>query len=86
MRTHAEIDTIVRDIQSKLNARHLAGGPDLRIPPDGFSEEDDWLNVIVEPAGPGVRAYQYVQTLGDVERELHADGMRHVLLLPAVAD
>lgn len=86
MRTSAEINTIVHDIQMKLDARHRAGGPNLRVPPDGFMEEDDWLNVIVEPIAAGIGAYQYVQALGEVEQELRAEGMQHVLLVPALAD
>jgi hypothetical protein len=69
-----------------LDAARPATGLELKVPQDGYVEDDDWLNVIVTPALPGVRAHQYVEALGRAELELRKKGIEHVLLVPAAAD
>jgi hypothetical protein len=86
MRTQADIDAILRDVRAKLDSRKQTGGPDLYIPPDGYSQDDDWLTLLVSPGVPGIQAYQYVQALSELNRELRANGVEHVLLVPAFAD
>lgn len=87
MRTQAEISAILADVQTRLNAKRGSNGIDLRVPQDGYLQEDDWLNVIVSPtATNGVRAYQFVDTLSEVEKELRDSGVENVLLVPALAD
>ncbi len=86
MRNQAEIDTIVKDVQSRLDAKGKITGVELSVPPGGYVEDDTWLNIIVTPASNGVRAYQYVEALSEVEQELRDSGVDHVLLVPAMAD
>lgn len=84
--TDNQIQEIVADIQGRLNARKASGGPALHVPQDGYRQDDDWLVVVVAPEEPGIRAYDYVQVLSDVERGLKESGKDHVLLVPAMAD
>jgi hypothetical protein len=86
MRTQAEVDAIIREVRTRLEDRRQATGMDLHVPPDGYVQDDDWLSVIVTPVAPGMRAYQYVEALGELERELRNRGVDHVLLVPAMAD
>jgi hypothetical protein len=86
MRTKAEIEAILKDVRARLDAKRRATGVDLRVPQDGYLEDDGWLNVIVSPGAEGVRAFQYVDLLSEVEKELRNTGLDKVLLVPAGAD
>ena len=41
---------------------------------------------VVRTTLTGIRAYDYVQVLSDVEKELKKSGLSNVLLVPALAD
>jgi hypothetical protein len=86
MKTPAQIRLIVQAVQAKLDAQRETTGLDLLVPKGGYLEEDDWLSVVVTPAVPGIRAHQYVDALGQIEQELRASGVDHVLPVPALAD
>ena len=86
MRTRQEIQNILKDVQQRLDVKKNQTGVALHVPQDGYVEEDDWLNIIVAPDKPGVRAHQYVEALGEIERELQASGLKQVLLVPALAE
>jgi hypothetical protein len=86
MRDKAEIDNIVRDVQARLDARQRVTGVELNVPPGGYVDDDPWLNIIVTPKTNGVRAHEYVDALSEVEQELRASGVDHVLLVPAMAN
>ena len=87
MRTQAEIDGILAQIRERLAARQQATGIALTIPPGGYVQEgDDWLSVIVAPNGNGMRAYEYVDALSQLERELRDKGLEKVVLVPVIAD
>jgi hypothetical protein len=86
MRTQAEIDAILTEVRARLDTKRRATGVDLRVPQDGYLQNDDWLNVIVTPTAQGMRAYEYVDALSDLEKELRDNGIEHVLLVPALAD
>jgi len=86
MRTQGEIDSVLRDVQARLDARRLSMGLALHVPKDGYLQDEDWLSVIVEPDAPGMRAYDYVDALGDIEQELRKSGVDHLVLVPAIAD
>lgn len=86
MRTPQQIQGVLREVQRRLDAKPGTSSLALSVPPDGYLEDDDWLNVIVSATAPGVRAHQYVEALGEVEQELRADGIDRVLLVPALAD
>jgi hypothetical protein len=86
MRTPKDIQDILRQVRSKLDAQKIQKGVALQVAKDGFVEDDDWLSVVVSPAAKGIRAYDYVEILGQVEKELRDDGVDHVVLVPAMAD
>lgn len=86
MRTQAEIDAILQRIRTHLDARRSATGMELRVPSKGYVQDDPWLTVIVEPAVAGMRAYQFVDALSDLEKELRDDGVDNVFLVPAIPD
>jgi hypothetical protein len=86
VRTQSEIDSIIRDVQARLDVKRQANGLALHVPPDGYLQDEDWLSVIVEPDVPGVRAYDYVDALGALERDLRKSGIEKVVLVPALAD
>ena len=86
MRSQAEIDAVIRDVRSRLDSKRNSTGLNLEVPPDGYVQDDDWLSVIVTPALPGMGAYQYIEMLGELERELKNNGVEHVLLVPAITD
>ena len=86
MRTQPEIDAVLTDVRAKLYIARQATGLALEVPPGGYDQHDGWLSVIVTPIGTGVRAYEYVEALGDVERAIRADGHQQVVLVPAMGD
>jgi hypothetical protein len=86
MRSKSEIDTILRNVQARLDAKQAQTGVHLRVVQDDYLEDDNWLNLIVLPDSHDVRAHQYVDTLSEVEMELRNDGVRDVLLVPALAE
>lgn len=81
-----ELSSILRKVQDKLTAREKESGVSLAVSPEASRQQDDWLYVVVAPAKEGIRAYDYVSALGEVERELRREGIDHVLLVPAIAD
>ena len=84
MRTQTEIDAILADVQARFDARRQVTGLDLRVPQQGYQDVEDWLSIIVTPVDESVRVYDYVQALGEVQRELRANGVKHVILVPAL--
>ena len=86
MRTVAEIEGVIRQTRAELDEARRAGGMALHIPTDGYQQDGDWLNILVVPDQEGVRAYQYVDALGQLERRLRAAGVQCVLLVPAIED
>ena len=87
MRTQAQIDAVIQDIRSRLDARREANGMALHVPPGGYEQHEDWLSVIVRPDQQGaVRAYDYVEALHEIDREMRGCGIDHVVLVPAIVD
>jgi hypothetical protein len=84
--TDDQVHAIVNDIQERLNTKKLFRGVALHVPEGGYRQDDDWLVVVVAPEKPGIRAYDYVEVLGEVERELKESGVRNVILVPEMAD
>jgi len=71
----------------ELLVKHGGNGLPLAIADDAYVEEDNWVYLIVSPAKAGVRAYEYVERLGELERELRdAVNDQRVLLVPAAPD
>lgn len=86
MRSQQDIDDIIREVQSWLDAYQKRTGISLRVPQGGYVQDDPWLNVVVTPTSPGVRAHQYVDALDELEKELRKNGLKDVLLVPALAN
>lgn len=85
--TESGIQGIISDVQRRLNEKRATSGVDLKVPmADAHRVDGDWLYIVVAPAKAGVRAYDYVSVLGDVEKELRADGTDKVMLVPALED
>jgi hypothetical protein len=77
---------LVKEVQSLLDAKCKRRGFRLEVPPDGCRIDGDWINIVVTPTKAGIRAYDYVEILSEVEKELRARGQEHVLLVPARVD
>lgn len=81
-----DVADIIKDAQALLDAKCRRSRFRLRIPKDGYAVDDDWISLIVNPDKAGMRAYDYVEILIAVEKELRALGHEHVLLVPAMGD
>lgn len=86
MKTPQQIAQILGDVRKHLEERKASFGFELKVPPDGYLLDDDWMTVLVVPASGAVRASQYVEALGEVEDDLRAEGHHDVLLVPALVD
>ena len=84
--TKQEIDRVIEDIQKLLDEKQASTGIQLEVSEDACRQDDEWLYVVVSPAGKSVRAYDYVETLGEVEKQIQSQGLDHVLLVPAMSD
>jgi hypothetical protein len=85
--------TIKHDIQRTLKAieNEIAlvkkkTGLSLHLVKGGHEEDDGWLHVVVQPTRKGVRAYDYVEALSEIENAIKKKGFDQVLVLPALAD
>lgn len=81
-----KIDDFLKDVQKRLDKKSQNTHIKLKVEMDGYVRDDDWLHIVVSPAQKGIRAYQYVEALSEVEKELRADGIDNVLLVPAMGD
>ena len=43
MRSQSEIDSILRNVQDRLDAKRKGGGLGLHVPSGGYLQSDDWL-------------------------------------------
>jgi hypothetical protein len=84
--TVPDVAELLKEAQSLLDAKCKRQKFRLKIPADGYRVDDDWITIVVSPTGTGLRAYDYVEILSAVEKELRARGHEHVLLVPALAD
>ena len=85
-RTDKQLQDLWDRVQRRLDAYCRDRDFGLKVR-DAVAEVDDWVHFIVTPDKEGVRAYDYVEALSDVEDELHRDeGEKHVKLVPAVPD
>lgn len=81
-----DLNAVLLKVQEKLTEREKRSGISLAVSREASRREDDWLYVVVAPATQGIRAYDYVSALGEVERELRQEGIDHVVLVPAIGD
>ncbi|HEX4124743.1 MAG TPA: hypothetical protein VHY37_08470 [Tepidisphaeraceae bacterium] len=84
--TADNVKSILKIVQEKLEQRAQKSGIALKVSPEASRQEDQWLYVVVSPGRAGIRAYDFVSTLSDVERELKNEGIEHVLVLPMLAE
>lgn len=84
--TVEDVNSVLRIVQEKLAEKAKRTGILLDVSSEASRQEDDWLYVVVTPSRHGIRAYDYVSTLSEVERELRERGMNHILIVPAIAD
>jgi hypothetical protein len=81
-----EINRVLARVQSRLDEKRQTTGVALAVAPGGFRRDNGWLFITVAPGTKDVRTTDYVDLLGEVEDELHTEGLRHVLLVAALAD
>ena len=70
----------------ELLRKQSGNGVPLVIADDGYVEEGGWVYLILTPAKPGVRAYEYVERLNELECELRKEVDGNILLVPAAPD
>ncbi|RJP34698.1 MAG: hypothetical protein C4547_10450 [Phycisphaerales bacterium] len=88
MSDHANngVKQIIRHLRGLLRERN-GSGVELAVEDDGFYEEGGWLYLVVTPARPGIRAFEYVERLQELERELRREfDNPNILLVPAWGD
>lgn len=84
--TEDQIQSVLDTIRDHLKTRSATSDVPLKVEKGAYRQDDEWLVVVVSPARKGIRAYDYVEALGEVEKELRAEGIEHVILVPAMAD
>lgn len=80
---------IVRMIATlrELLKKQSQNGVTLSVADDGYVDEGSWIYLIVKPDKPGIRAYEYVERLNDLEAELRTMvGDNNLTVVPAVPD
>lgn len=80
------IPQLLKDVQTLLDAKCKRRNFRLKVPQDGYRREDDWIIIAVTPSNARVRAYDYVEILSEVEKELRGRGFEQVVLWPALPD
>jgi len=83
LRTEEEAKGIVKEVRNRLAARKDLP---LKVSEDGYRLEDEWVYVVVSPEREDIRAYDHVQALAAIEKELRETGYPNVLLVPALDD
>ncbi len=83
--TKAMAKKIQRVVQDKLDAKRELAGTQLTVA-DFVLDPDGWVHYVVGPEHSNVRAYEFARALAEVELELRADGIRKVILVPAIPD
>jgi hypothetical protein len=84
--TDKDVEDVLDRVQARLDEKRQATGVALTVPREGFRRDNGWLFVTVAPADSNVRTTDYVDLLGEVEDELHTEGLNHVFLVVALAD
>lgn len=84
--TRADLGQLISHVQELLDAKKEAFGTDLGVSQDELRQDGDWTYLVVSPRRPGIRAYDYARVLTEVERELRAEGIDHVILLVTLED
>jgi hypothetical protein len=84
--TAPNIPELLKEVQTRLDAKCKKRDFSLQVLQDGYTVDDDWINIVVSPSKPDIRAYDYVEILSEVEKELRAAGHENVLLVPTLAD
>ena len=82
--TKAKARAAVKEVEQRLAVHPDGKRFALSVPKDGYSINDEWLLVIVDPGVENVRAYDYVEALDNVEKDLIQHGLDHVTLVPAI--
>lgn len=84
--TPQQIHDVVSRVQERLTALGRPTGADLRVDEEGTYVEDGWLYVSVGTPRTSIRVSDYAEVLSEIEKELRADSVRNVLLVPARGD
>lgn len=84
MITSNQIGGVVRQVQTRLDAKGRERSIELRVEEQDYRLEDDWLYISITPTAPGYRVADYAEILGEIEQELRLEGIDNVLLVPAI--
>lgn len=78
------IDKIRNRVQTLLDSK--CKERDFRLEVSGHGTDEEWVLVVVEPTESGIRAYDYVEILSEVEKDLRDSDpdYKHVLLVPTL--
>lgn len=83
--TQKKIMEVEKNIQKRLDGMRGLSRIPLKIAAHRL--EDDWLCIAVTPLRPGIRAYDYVETLVKVENEVKKEKkIENLVLVPAFGD
>ncbi|MCX7048043.1 MAG: hypothetical protein NTX50_21470 [Candidatus Sumerlaeota bacterium] len=82
--TAPNIPELLKETQTLLNAECRRRKFRLQIPENSYTIDDDWVIIVATPTKNGIRAYDYVEALFEVEKALCARGYEHVLLVPTM--
>lgn len=74
----------VLDLVTRYAHSEPKAGFDLVVHEEGARQEDDWWYVVVKPDRPGVRSYDYSDTLTRIEEKLREQEHVNVLLIPSI--
>jgi hypothetical protein len=86
MITANEIPRIVEDVRSRLKEKGRKWDIDVDLLPREYQLEDDWLYLSVYPLRNSTRLIEYSEMLSEIEKELRAEGVDNVLLVPTLPD
>ncbi|GEM_PF-1066551 len=83
--TPEQISPIIAQIQTRLSQLGGAKGVNLQVDTEDTKLEDDWLYVCVSAPKASIRVSDYADILSEIEKELRAESIQNVLLVPARA-
>lgn len=82
-----DVPTIVDRVRERLLELGRECGLPVELDEHDYRSEDDgWLYLVVKPRSSGIRASDYAYIMARVEKELRAEGIENVLLVPVLPD
>lgn len=76
---------LIERIGRRLRELGRPRGIELAVDEADTTYQDEWLYVAVTTPAPGVRVSDYAEILSAIEKELRAEEIQNILLVPARA-